>query len=104
MEICGDYYGNFRTTVNFSSILADCGNLKFWPCFTCYLSGNFFLNPNLRGGSPEKFVVRKNVLPPPPPPARQQFWGKYGKIGKIWHRGNFSPNVVIYETGCGNFP
>jgi hypothetical protein len=26
------------------------------------------------------------------------------KIWKIWHRGNFSPNVVIYETGCGNFP
>jgi hypothetical protein len=33
-----------------------------------------------------------------PPPTRQHFWGK------IWHRGNFRPNVVIYETGCGNFP
>jgi hypothetical protein len=31
-------------------------------------------------------------------------WKKYGKIGKKWHRGNFSSNVVIYETGCGNFP
>jgi hypothetical protein len=31
-------------------------------------------------------------------------WEKYGKIGKIWHRGNFSTNVVISETGCGNFP
>jgi hypothetical protein len=84
-----------------------CGKLITTVVITCYLSGKFFLNPNLRGGSPEKFVVRKNVLPPPPPPpppARQQFWEKYGKIGKIWHRGNFSPNVVIYETGCGNFP
>jgi hypothetical protein len=32
------------------------------------------------------------------------FGKKYGKMGKIWHRGNFRPNVVIYETGCGNFP
>jgi hypothetical protein len=31
-------------------------------------------------------------------------WEKYGKIAKIWHRGNFSSNVVIPETGCGNFP
>ena len=31
-------------------------------------------------------------------------FGKYGKIGEICHRGNFSSNVVISETGCGNFP
>ena len=48
--------------------------------------------------------LRKKIFAPPP---GQHFWGnmeKYGKIGKIWHRGNFSPKVVIYETGCGNFP
>jgi hypothetical protein len=29
---------------------------------------------------------------------------KSGHIWHIWHRGNFSSNVVISETGCGNFP
>ena len=67
-----------------------------------------FFDPNLRRGCPEKFFSGKIFLPCPPPPARQHFWGKYGekngKSGKIWHRGNFSSNVVISETGCGNFP
>jgi hypothetical protein len=31
-------------------------------------------------------------------------WKKYGKIAKIWHRGNFRPKIVIFETGCGNLP
>jgi hypothetical protein len=80
-----------------------------------FVRKNFF-HPYLRGGSPEKIISGKNFFapPPPPPPARQHFWEnmkkiwknweKYGKIGKIWHRGNFSTNVVISETGCGNFP
>jgi hypothetical protein len=66
-----------------------------------------------------KIYLREKFFCPPvpsssPPPARQHFWEnmkkiwknweKYGKIGKIWHRGNFSTNVVISETGCGNFP
>jgi hypothetical protein len=38
-----------------------------------------------------------------PPPANI-LWKIWKKYGKIWHRGNFSPKVVIYETGCGNFP
>jgi hypothetical protein len=70
--------------------LADCGNLKFpdrnftdfaektlnftdfgeknlfWPCFTCYLSGKMFLNPNLSGGSLENFVLRKKKFAPSP--------------------------------------
>jgi hypothetical protein len=25
------------------------------------------------------------------------------KVAKIWHRGNFRPKIVIFETGCGNF-
>jgi hypothetical protein len=87
--------------------LADCGNLKF-PDLNCTDFGeknvNFtdfggkklvlglfylvfvrkkFFDPNLRGGSPEKFVLR---------------------IGKIWHRGNFRPKIVIFESGCGNLP
>jgi hypothetical protein len=77
--------------------LADCGNLKF-PDLNCtdfggkklvlglfylvFVRKNFF-DPNLRGGSPEKFVLR---------------------IGKIWHRGNFRPKIVIFESGCGNLP
>jgi hypothetical protein len=79
---------------------------------------NFF-HPYLRGGSQEKFISGKNFFVPPsprppPPPLGNIFgenmkkiwknWEKYGKIGKIWHRGNFSTNVVISETGCGNFP
>ena len=39
-----------------------------------------FLNPNLSGGSLEKFVLREKNFAPP------------------------TPNVVIYETRCGNFP
>ena len=63
-----------------------------------FVRKNFF-HLNLRAGSPENFG-----LPP-------IFGGKYeknmeklGKIGRKWHRGNFSSNVVISETGCGNFP
>ena len=26
------------------------------------------------------------------------------KVAKIWHRGNFRPKIVIFETGCGNLP
>jgi hypothetical protein len=63
--------------------------------YLLFVRKNIF-DPNLRGGSPEKSFLRTS---PPPTP-----WKKYEKIGKIWHRGNFSPNVVIYETGCGNFP
>ena len=83
MEICGNYYSNFRTTV---AILANCGNLKF-PDLNCsdfrekninltdfgeknlvsamfyllFVRKNFF-DPNLRGGSVEKFVLRKKIL------------------------------------------
>jgi hypothetical protein len=68
-----------------------------------------FFHLNLRGDFPEKFISGKFFLPPPPlanifGENVKKIWGKYGKIGKIWHRGNFSSNVVISETGCGNFP
>ena len=66
--------------------------------YVLFFGKNFF-HPNLRRGSPEKMFSGKIFLPPPP-----NNMEKYGKIGKIWHRGNFSSNVVISETGCGNFP
>jgi hypothetical protein len=34
------------------------------------------LNPNLRGGSPEKFCCPKKCFAP----ARQHFWEKYGTV------------------------
>jgi hypothetical protein len=42
------------------------------------LSGKIFLNPKLRGGSPEKFWCPKK-----PSNIRQHFWEKYGKMGEI---------------------
>jgi hypothetical protein len=64
--------------------------------YVLFVLKNFF-DPNLRGGSRKIIFLNfgENM---------EKIWKNYGKIGKIWHRGNFSPNVVIYETGCGNFP
>jgi hypothetical protein len=55
----------------------------------------FHLNIVLR----KNFSTEKNFALPP-----IKNMEKLGKIGKKWHRGNFSSNVVISETGCGNFP
>jgi hypothetical protein len=101
--------------------LADCGNLKF-PDLNCtdfgektlnftdfgekkqvlamfyvlFVRKNFF-DPNLlRGGSPEKSPTFLGKI-------WKKIWKNWKKYGKIWHRGNFSPNVIS-ETGCGNFP
>jgi hypothetical protein len=61
-----------------------------------------FFHPNLRGDSPEKFISGKIFLPSPLPPPLANI---FGENMKKWHRGiNFSSNVVISETGCGNFP
>jgi hypothetical protein len=60
-----------------------------------------FCDPNLRGGSPENFFLRKKIFAPPP---ANILWKRWKKYGKIWHRGNFSLKVIIYETGCDNFP
>jgi hypothetical protein len=42
-------------------------------------------------------VLRKNFSPEKH--FDPQNMEKFGKIGKKWHRGNFSSNVVISETG-----
>jgi hypothetical protein len=67
--------------------LADCGNLKF-PDLNCTDFGKKtrgfglvllgicpekFFDPNLRGGSPEKLVLRKK-----PPTFLGKIWKKYG--------------------------
>jgi hypothetical protein len=71
---------------------------RFWRCFTLYLSGKIFFTLILEA------IVRKKIFP-------SAFLGKIRKkiaknmekVAKIWHRGNFRPKIVIFETGCGNF-
>jgi hypothetical protein len=74
--------------------------------YALYVPKKFF-HPNFRDDSPEKFFstflgkIRKKFGK-----SMEKIWKnwkKYGKIAKIWHRGNFRPKIVIFETGCGNF-
>jgi hypothetical protein len=113
--------------------LANCGNLKFpdfnftdfgektqnftdfglknwfWPCFTRYLSGKIFFTLILEAILRKNISPEKNFSSPPRSPTflgqiRKKIWKNYGKIAKLWHRGNFRLKIVIFKTGCGNLP
>ena len=88
-----------------------------------YLSGKIFFTLILEAIFRKNFSPEKNFSSPPPPlpplanifgENKKKNWEKYGKkygkigknmekVAKIWHRGNFRPKIVIFETGCGNF-